>query len=116
VAPKRDPIEAALGGHPPGSRVLRAKPEALAARGKLRPPADLLVLRIESTPAQRLADATGALVLLENATRMISEARTRLLAAGADALHPATVAAGKAVSESMKAMDGARFVVKTLTR
>lgn len=107
-------------------RQLQAKVEARALRKALgrspldRPaftePAPPLELHIESTKHQQLADATAALVLLEQATRMIGDARTQLLLAGVGAANPAAVYASRAVDEALKAAQGTRYVLKTLKR
>lgn len=119
------------------ARRLKAKPAALAARSKApansaevhaaraagEPVGALagimaapLELQIETTPAKRLADATAALALLEAAVRLASDARTALIMAGVGASNPAAVYASQMVSAGLKAEQGTRYVIKTVSR
>ncbi|HUS27561.1 MAG TPA: hypothetical protein VMZ53_03610 [Kofleriaceae bacterium] len=105
---------------------LKAKAEAITVRKALgrsplaRPaftePAPPLELTIETTDAQRLADAEVALEQPKIARHMLEDARTRLAAAGAGGPHPAAIAVARSLAETYKAIVGARLVVRTVKR
>lgn len=110
-------------------RKIRAKPTALAARGctldtdgdgncPMHPngcPIDALARAKTQDHITRLVDAGLALASLEQATKLASDARTRIVSI-VGPQHHAAISAAQTVSHAMKAEQGARQVLAALKR
>lgn len=93
---------------------LRAKPEALALRG-IKPDAVHVDDPGVNERADHIGDAAAAVVLLEHAQRMASDAYTKIRGI-AGTTHHAAVYAAQAVDATGKAAVSARGVLRALGR